>query len=196
MAYIRLGDGVKKGFEQDMVAALTTLGYYAMMDAYGKAVNPTSGWKHRTRNLHDSYASAVYVNGRLIDSSIRFVGGVLSRKTDHVTGKTGRETVLDYLHSHRFGATNNEIVLVVIAAMYYAGILEAGGMKRVKTGNKEGPKTKLVSTSRGPGDKYIVISPAKEYIDKNYWTAVYKVYDKYGIKDKPKAKVIKGESLK
>lgn len=181
MAYIRLSDGVKKGFEQDMVAALTTLGYYAMMDAYGKAVNPTSGWKHRTRNLHDSYASAVYVNGRLIDSSIRFVGGVLSRKTDHVTGKTGRETVLDYLHSHRFGATNNEIVLVVIAAMYYAGILEAGDKN---TGG------------RGPGAKYIVISPAREYINKNYWTAVYKVYDKYGIKDKPKAKVIKGESLK
>jgi hypothetical protein len=40
-----------------------------------------------------------------------------------------------------------------------------------------------------------VIAPAREYIDKNYWTAVYKVYDKYGIKDKPKARVIKGERL-
>lgn len=191
MTYIRLSDGAKKGFEQDMVEALTTLGYYAMMDAYGK-----HSFTHRTRNLHDSYASAVYVNGKLIESSIKHLRGSIGFKRDHVTGKTGRETVLDYLHSHRYGAANNEIVLVVIAAMYYAGILEAGGMKRVKTGNKEGPKTKLVSTSRGPGDKYIVISPAKEYIDKNYWTAVYKVYDKYGIKDKPKAKVIKGESLK
>lgn len=181
MAYIRLGDGVQKGFEQDMVSALTTLGYYAMMHAYGKAVSPNSGWKHRTRNLHDSYASAVYVNGQLIESSIRFVGGVLSRKTDHVTGRTGRETVLDYLRSHRFGATNNEIVLVVIAAMFYAGILEAGGKG---------------SASRGPGAKYIVISPAREYIDSNYWTAVYKVYDKYGIKNKPTARVIKGDSLK
>lgn len=176
MAYIRLSDGVKKGFEQDMVAALTTLGYYAMMDAYGK-----HSFTHRTRNLHDSYASAVYVNGNLIESSIRYVGGVVSKKADPVTKKTGRETVNDYLHSHRYGAANNEIVLVVIAAMYYAGILEAGDKN---TG------------SRGPGAKYIVISPAREYINKNYWTAVYKVYDKYGIKDKPKAKVIKGESLK
>lgn len=176
MAYIKLSDGVKKGFEQDMVAALTTLGYYAMMNAYGK-----HSFTHRTRNLHDSYASAVYVNGRLIDSSIRYVGGVLSRQVDPKTKKTGRETVLEYLHSHRFGAANNEIVLVVIAAMYYAGILEAGDKG---------------AGSRGPGAKYIVISPAREYIDNNYWTAVYKVYDKYGIKDKPKAKVIKGESLK
>lgn len=176
MAYIKLSDGVKKGFEQDMVAALTTLGYYAMMDAYGK-----HSFTHRTRNLHDSYASAVYVNGNLIESSIRYVGGVVSKEADPVTKKTGRETVNDYLHSHRYGAANNEIVLVVIAAMYYAGILEAGDKN---TGG------------RGPGAKYIVISPAREYINKNYWTAVYKVYDKYGIKDKPKAKVIKGESLK
>lgn len=176
MAYIRLGDGVKKGFEQDMVSALTTLGYYAMMHAYG-----LKGFQHRTRNLHDSYASAVYVNGNLIESSIRYVGGALSRKVDHKTKKTGRDTVNQYLHSHRFGATNNEIVLVVVAAMYYAGILEAGGSG---------------SASRGPGDKYIVISPAREYINNNYWTAVYKVYDKYGIKDKPTARVIKGESLR
>lgn len=176
MAYIRLGDGVQKGFEQDMVSALATLGYYAMMHAYGQ-----KSFQHRTRNLHDSYASAVYVNGKLIESSIRYVGGALSRKVDHNTKKTGRDTVNQYLQSHRFGASNNEIVLVVIAAMYYAGILEAGGKG---------------SASRGPGDKYIVISPAREYINSNYWTAVYKVYDKYGIKNKPTARVIKGESLK
>ena len=176
MAYIKLSDGVKKGFEQDMASALTTLGYYAMMHAYGQ-----HEFTHRTRNLHDSYASAVYFNGNLIESSIRYVGGALSRTIDPTTKKTGRQTVEDYLRSHRFGAANNEFVLVVIAAMYYAGILEAGDKN---TG------------SRGPGAKYVVISPAREYIDKNYWTAVYKVYDKYGIKDKPKAKVIRGESLK
>lgn len=191
MAYIRLSDGVKKGFEQDMVAALTTLGYYAMMHAYGKR-----GFEHRTRNLHDSYASAVYVNGNLIESSIRYVGGAISKKVDHNTKKTGRQTVDEYLRSHRFGTKNNDIVLVVVAAMYYAGILEAGGRKRVKTGSKDGPKTKMVATSRGPGDKFIVISPAKEYIDNGWWSAVYKVYDKYGIKDRPIARIMKGDRLK
>ena len=176
MAYIKLSDGVKKGFEQDMVAALTTLGYYAMMDAYSKR-----SFQHRSRNLHDSYASAVYVNGNLIKSSIRYVGGQLSRRVDHNTKKTGRETVNDYLRSHSFGGANNEIVLVVVAAMYYAGILEAGGKG---------------AASLGPGDKFIVISPARSYIDNGWWAAVYKVYEKYGIKDKPKAKVIKGERLR
>ena len=175
-SYIRLSDGVKKGFEQDMVQALSTLGYYAMLDAYKK-----HSFKHRTRNLHDSYASAVYVNGTLIKNSIRYIGGVLSREIDPKTKKTGRQTVNDYLNSHKYGSAKNEIVLVVIAAMYYAGILEQGDKSR---------------GSRGPGAKFIVISPARKYIDQHWWTAVYKVYDKYGIKDKPKAKVIKGESLK
>lgn len=175
MAYIKLGDGVKKGFEQDMVSALTTLGYYAMLDAYKKRT-----YTHRSRNLHDSYASAVYINGRLIESSIKYLRGSIGYKVDHNTKKTGRQTVDDYLRSHSFGARNNEIVLVVVAAMYYAGILEAGGKG---------------AASKGPGDKFIVISPARDYISKNWWTAVYKVYDKYGLKDKPKARVIKGERL-
>lgn len=190
MAYIPLRSGVKKGFEQDMVSALTTLGYYAMMDAYKKRT-----FQHRSRNLHDSYASAVYVNGVLNTSSIRYVGTQISNKVDHNTKKTGRQTVDDYLRSHSFGARNNEIVLVVVAAMYYAGILEAGGTKRVKTGSATGPKTKRSVASRGPGEKFIVISPARDYINRNWWTAVYKVYDKYGLKDKPKARVIKGERL-
>ena len=178
MAYIRLGDGVKKGFEQDMVSALTTLGYYAMMHAYGLAIK---SWTHRTRNLHDSYASAVYVNGKLIESSVRYVGGVLSRKVDAYTGRSGRETVNDYLRSHHFGEANGEIVLVVIAAMFYAGILEKGGKG---------------SASRGPGDRFIVVSPARQYIDQHYWTTVYKVYDKYGLTEKPKARILRGERLK
>lgn len=176
MAYIKLGDGVRKDFEQDMASALTTLGYYAMMDAYKKRT-----YKHRTRNLHDSYASAVYYNGKLIESSVKYLGGSIGFKKDKLTKKTGRQTVDDYLHSHRFGATHNEFVVVVVAAMYYAGILEAGGKG---------------SAPKGPGEKFIVISPARQYIDSHYWSAVYKVYDKYGIKDKPKARVIKGEKLK
>lgn len=175
MAYIRLSDGVKKGFEQDMVTALSKLGYYAMMDAYKKRE-----FRHRTRNLHDSYASAVYVGGNLIKSSVRYVGGILSRKVDKRTKKTGRQTVDDYLNSHHFGATNNEIVLVVIAAMYYAKILEASNGTGL----------------RGPADRIIVISPARQYINQHYMDYVSSVYAKYGIKGKPKAIVIKSEKLR
>lgn len=190
--YIKLSDGVKKGFEQDMVAALTTLGYKAMTHAYAQR-----NYTHRTRNLHDSYASAVYLNGKLIESSIKYLRGSIGGfKRDRLTKKTGRQTVNDYLHSHSFGAKNNEIVLVVVAAMYYAGILEAGGATRESYTDDEGnEKTRRGVASKGPGARYIVISPAREYISTNWESATREVYKKYGIKDKARARVIRGERL-
>ena len=79
--------------------------------------------------------------------------------------------------------------------MYYAGILEAGGMKRVKTGSEGGPKTKKVATSRGPGDKFKVISPARAYISKRIGGIIAEINAKYGMKEVPKTRVIKGERL-
>lgn len=187
--YIRLSDGVMKGFEQDMVKALSVLGYQAMMDAYKQR-----GFKHRTRNLHDSYASAVYVRGKLIESSVRYIGATYSRKRDPKTKKTGRETVDDWLHSHSFGQTGDEIVLVVIAAMYYAGILES----EWQTGKRAELKKK--HKDRNPTsypDRIIVISPARDFINQHYHWFVCKVYEKYGMQNLvPTARIIKGEKLK
>lgn len=162
---ISFGEAIRDAFTKDSVKALSTLGYRAMMDAYAKR-----GFQHRTRNLHDSYGSAVYVDGVLIEDSIRYVGGILSRKVDPKTKKTGRETLDDYFRSHRFGATNHEIVVIVVAAMYYAGILESQ-------------------------NRY-VITPARDYIDANWESAMASVFTKYGIKEKPKARVVKGDRLR
>ena len=178
-------------FEQDMVRALKRLGYDAMMDAYAKR-----GFRHRTRNLHDSYASAVYVNGVLVKSSVKYIGNPLSREKDHLTGKNGRQTVKDYLGRISPGCKNGEIVLVVVAAMYYAGILESSwnpGKRRKRKGEKEEDRKDRRPT--GNQLRIIVISPARQYIDKHYMEYVGAVYKKYGIKDKPKAIVIKGENI-
>ncbi|MBQ2284920.1 MAG: hypothetical protein II244_04575 [Clostridia bacterium] len=161
--------------QKDMVDALATLGYKAMADAYAKRT-----FKHRTRNLHDSYGSAVYYDGKVVLSSIKYFGGIYSRGADPRTKKTGRETLNNYFRTHSFGATRHEIVLVVVAAMYYAGILENANKNML---------------ARGPGDRYIVISPAHEYINTHYQSALQKVYQKYGIKEKPVTRVIKGEKL-
>ena len=56
--------------ERATVQKLAKLGYDAIMYAYNR-----KGFEHKTRNLHDSYGSAVYVNGNLIESSIRYIGG-------------------------------------------------------------------------------------------------------------------------
>jgi hypothetical protein len=162
---ISIGGRIRDAFTRDTVQALSTLGYQAMMNAYAKR-----GFQHRTRNLHDSYGSAVYVDGVLIEESIRYIGGILSRKVDPKTKKTGRETLEDYFHSHRFGVTNHEIVVIVVAAMYYSGILESQG-------------------------RY-VITPARDYIDANWENAMASVLSKYGIKEKPKARVVKGDRLR
>lgn len=192
-------------FQKDMVRALRQLGYEAMVYAYrtgnkgeysidhtakpgygsvmskktrrSKTKSLFGRWKHRTYNLHDSFASAVYVNGKV--ASIKYLGSPKSTKRDRKTGRNGRQTVRDYIMSHSFGSTNNEIVLVVIAAMYYAKILEAGSSGHI-----------------GPQGNFAVISPAEEYIDKMYNAAVGPVFRKYGLRQPLRTKVIKGQNLK
>ena len=166
---------IKSEYEKDVIRALKKLGHEAVLDSYGK-----KGFTNRTHNLHDSYASAVYYKGAIVGSSVQYLGAQASTKRDKRTNKTGRQTARDYLYSHTFGATHDEIVLVVIAAMYYAGILEAGGK-----GN----------ASLGPGDKYIVISPARSYINKNINRVMAEVNSKYGINTIPRSRVIRGEKL-
>lgn len=209
MAKVSWLTNIEEGFQRDMIEALKKLGHQAMLYAYkmgnrGEAFdeNTPSGasttmykrrwkvkgkqrsqktqagrWQHRSYNLHDSFASAVYVNGKL--ASIEYLGSPRSNKHDKKTKKTGRQTVDDYLQSLRFGSTNNEIVLVVIAAMFYAGILENGG-----------------KSNMGPQDKFIVVSPAKEYIESRYAIAIEPVLRKYGITQRPRTRVIEGERLK
>jgi hypothetical protein len=172
--YIRLSEGVTKGFEQDMVNALSVLGYKAMMDAYKRRE-----FKHRTRNLHDSYGSAVFVKGRLLAKSKRYLGGVFSRAQDPYTHKTGRETLDDYFNNLVVDSKEGEIVLVVVAAMYYADYLESGYYGR---GKKQRRKKQ-------------VISVAQDYIKQNYWSALSSVFKKYGIKEQPKTRVIAGRRL-
>ena len=184
-------DSQMDAYTKNMVERLAVLGYKAMAYAYSK-----KSFKHRTRNLHDSYGSAVFVNGKLAFGSIRYFGGVYSRKADKVTKKTGRQTLDDFFQSYSGGAKNNEIQLVVIAAMYYAGILEAGGLpKRKTTTTKDGKKKRTPPPSRGPGDRYIVISPARDYISKHLPEVVAQVNAIHGLRATPKTRVMKGVYL-
>lgn len=157
---------IEDDFRRDAVRALRKLGIDAMNDAYAKR-----RFQNRTGNLHDSYASAVFVNGEIVQSTLRYLDNPMSKRRDAHTGKTGHQTAKEYMASHHFGGKNDEIVLVVIAAMFYAGILE---------------------------NKYYlnVISPARDYINSHWAETMSPVYAKYGIKEKPKAKVIKGEKLR
>ena len=124
----------------DYVADLAVLGYEAIMYAYQRRE-----FNHRTRNLHDSYASAVYVNGQLEPTSIRFVGPEYSHSED--PSKKGRNIVLDYLENPDVDVSGDVTVLCV-AAMEYAEYLEAG-------------------THKG-GYQIQVISAANDYLHQNW----------------------------
>lgn len=150
-----IGGEIKDAFMRDLVNALAKLGGEATLYAYRK-----KSYTNRTFNLHDSYGSAVYVNGVLQERTIRYAGGQMSHRPGILKqtsgtskkrrsklgqryyryGKNGREVLHvffrgnDYYKGHKFGKSG--IVLVVVAAMWYAGMLAKKGYRVVGAANE------------------------------------------------------------
>ena len=81
-------------------------------------------YTHRTLNLHDSYGSAVYLNGALVERSVRTLPAQAT-KAKKFKGKEirGAEEIIKYFRSYK---PKSEIELVVAAAMPYGVVLEKG----------------------------------------------------------------------
>lgn len=152
---VTIGGEIKDAFTRDLVNALATLGWKASLAAYKGRT-----FTNRTFNLHDSYGSAVYVNGVLQERTIRYMGGQKShrpgilKQTNNATkkrrsklgpryyryGKNGRDVLDVFFHGndwyrgHKFGKSG--IVLVVVAAMWYAGMLAKKGYRVMGAGNE------------------------------------------------------------
>lgn len=133
----RIGEQIKDALTRDLVNACATLGYKAAMDAYR---NHT--YQHRTYALHDSYGSAVYLDGRLVPETIRYVNRARQKKGDirgwrgssdpeGMRGKnfdTGRKALQAYLENPpRMSKRRKGITILVVAAQWYAMILEGKG---------------------------------------------------------------------
>ena len=100
----------------NLISQLARDGEQALHDAYyGR------GFNNRTYNLHDSYGSAVYYNGTLVKSSIRYVGAEMAEEDDRYGRNEANEFFSNYRPKNRKG-----IDLVIVAAMFYADILEEG----------------------------------------------------------------------
>jgi hypothetical protein len=129
-------------------------------------------WHTRSGNLHDSFGSAVYVNGVLQKGSIRYVDNeTWSNKSDSKWGK-GREVLNDYLNRIHPTSKKNEVVLICVAAMPYTKFLENG--------------------THAGGYRIHVISEAADYVRDNWEKAVDGIYAKLKIK-RPTSRVIKGD---
>lgn len=134
---ITIGEQIKDALTRDLVAACATLGYHAGLDAYRN-----HSYKHRTFALHDSYASAVYLNGMLVETSIRYINRSRQKKGDTRAwrgsknpetknpwefGYYGRDSVKNYFQENKKNRKRNGISIVVIAAQWYASIVEGNG---------------------------------------------------------------------
>lgn len=117
---------IYKSFMDQLIDKLTQDGERLVKRAY-----ETRTFQNQTFNLHDSYGSAVYVNGKLIKSSIRYAGAPQA-KSGRVWGEElieGRFEINAFFDWFKPGTKG--IDLVVIAAMPYANILEKGaGLRR------------------------------------------------------------------
>ena len=99
-----------------LISQLANDGEKAILEAYeGRE------FTNRTYNLHDSYGSAVYYNGTLVKSSIRYVGAEMAEEDE----RYGRKEVNDFFSNYR-PKNRKGIDLVIVAAMFYADILEEG----------------------------------------------------------------------
>lgn len=113
-------------FMGQLIDKLTADGEKLVKRAY-----ETRTFQNRTYNLHDSYGSAVYVNGKLVKSSIRYAGSKQA-KDGKVFGDElieGRFEIDAFFNWFKPGTKG--VDLVVIATMPYANILEKGaGLRR------------------------------------------------------------------
>lgn len=131
---------LKREYERGMssiVQQLATLGYNALRFAYSKR-----GFNHRTKNLYESYASAVFVDGNLVENSMRFITNNAASKP--YGGKKGHQWAVDYFKSQH---PRDKVTVLCVAAMPYAEYLEEG-------------------THRG-GYHIQVISAATDYLEMN-----------------------------
>ena len=88
-----------------------------------QAVN-SRDYTHRTMNLHDSYGSAVYLNGKLVEKSVMLLGSKATKAKSYKGSKLkGSEEIMKYFQSYK---PKSEIELVVAAAMPYGVVLEKG----------------------------------------------------------------------
>lgn len=97
----------RNGIRQELIKQLASEGEKIITTAYNRRK-----WKNRTYNLHDSYGSAVYANGVLQRSTIRFIGSPLAdanRNDKEVGDYKGERTHAQRGSSHaEFGRTGDK----------------------------------------------------------------------------------------
>ena len=132
MARIGYSEQVTDKATKALVEALTTVGWQVAMEAYRRKT-----YTNRTFNLHDSYGSAVYVDGVLQPDTRKYVNRSRSKRNDvhgHIDsdnryapyGLNGRRALDDFFNNLKI-SKRRKVTLVVAAAMWYGELVESKG---------------------------------------------------------------------
>jgi hypothetical protein len=114
-----------------MIDELTMYGEMVIQEAF-KTANFN---KKRTQNLRDSYASAVFYEGKMVNGTMRTLGSPLALvdKKWHGRKVRGRNEATRFLRND-YKPTGHGLSLVAIAAMPYREVLELRYKYRVISG--------------------------------------------------------------
>lgn len=145
--------------QADLVEAFTELGFGAAREAYKRARHGGKPYKDRTNNLYSSYGSAVYVNGNLIEKSIKHIHAPIYKVDKRAPAgyETGDKALDTYFRTAFVVRKKDTYTILVAAAMWYASMVEKKGFNVIE------------------------LDAAKEYIAKNYDEVVGPVLKKHGV---------------
>lgn len=125
-----------------------------------KAFETANFDKNKTQNLHDSYGSAVFYNGKLVPGTKYFftsraVGGKYNSQSGEVD--YGRSEIDNFFDTYKSSFKGFE--LVTAAAIFYASILEKGsGRLRRKYRVISGIDSDLMDLASKTGGKIVNIN--------------------------------------
>lgn len=131
MAVIYKKDLIKDRVMQLMVDELTMYGEMVIKEAFETA----NFNKKRTQNLRDSYASAVFYEGKMVNGTMKTLGSPLALvdKTWYGRKVRGRNEATRFLRND-YKPTGRGLSLVAIAAMPYREVVELKYKYRVISG--------------------------------------------------------------
>lgn len=144
-----------------LIKAFKELGRQAALEAYRDArFGGGKKYKNRTFNLNESYGSAVYVNGELIEESICHInpGGMTKPDPRAPAGyETGEKALNTYFKTAFVVRKRDTYTILIAAAMWYASMVE----------NK--------------GYEVIELEEARRYIAKNFDSVVGPILKREGL---------------
>lgn len=132
------------GYIEDFVSELAVEGKRIINIAFTQA----NYNKTRTQNLHDSYGSAVFLRGSLVESSISYLApsakkGVYNKHAGEI--QKGKDEIAKFFKNYESQPTGIELVVAV--AMFYGEYLEEG------THHEGGSKWKVISMATDEMEK-------------------------------------------